>query len=217
MAPIPSPGTPRAAAPPKIKPPEKAGTAVAKDKKEAKGPKAKRSKKKLILMIVPILVLLAGAGWWFFLKPSGGGAPAALPAPAPGVAVPLDSISINLSGAHFLKLTIALQPIASATEVDGSKALDAAINEFSEQSMTELATTEGRHRAKEELIARVKLAYLPEGTETEKQNAALNLKVSGGKAKTDAALTGEQAIKRAAALTVQSEVYDVYLTEFVMQ
>jgi flagellar protein FliL len=101
--------------------------------------------------------------------------------------------------------------------VDGSKAIDLMINEFSGKSITDLSTDAGRNAAKQELIARIKLAYLPEGKVTDKETAAADQKVSGGKAKTDAELTDAQAIKRADALTVQTEVYNVYFTEFVMQ
>jgi hypothetical protein len=112
---------------------------------------------------------------------------------------------------------MALQPTAAAKEVDGSKALDLAINEFSGMTITELSTEEGRNAAKEALIARIKLAYLPEGKVTEAQTEAANKKVSDGKAKTDAQLTDAQAIKRADALTVQPDMYNLYFTEFVMQ
>jgi flagellar protein FliL len=183
-----------------------------KEETEAKG-----GKMKLILMVVPVLLLVAGAGWFFLLKPSGAGAAKALPEPKPGAVVKLDDITVNLAGVHFLKLGIALQPTAAVKELDGSKALDLAITEFTGKTVEELTTDAGRTKAKEELLARIKLAYLPEGTETAAQTAAADAKASGGKAKTDAQLTGEQAIKRAAALTVQTNVYDIYFTDFVMQ
>lgn len=185
------------------------------DEKEAT--EAKGGKMKLILMVVPVLLLVAGAGWFFLLKPSSAGAVKALPEPKPGAVVKLDAITVNLAGLHFLKLAIAIQPTATAKEVDGSEALDLAITEFSGKTVDELSTDEGRSKVKEELIARIKLAYLPEGSFTAAQTAAADAKVSGGKAKTDAELTGEQAIKRANALTVQPDVYDIYFTDFVMQ
>jgi flagellar protein FliL len=185
------------------------------DEKEAT--EAKGGKMKLILMVVPVLLLVAGAGWFFLLKPSSSGATKALPEPKPGAVVKLDDITVNLAGVHFLKLGIAIQPTAKAKEVDGSKALDLAITEFSGKTVDELSTNEGRSKTKEELLARIKLAYLPEGSMTQAQIEAADVKVSGGKAKTDAELTGEQAIKRAAALTVQPDVYEIYFTDFVMQ
>jgi flagellar FliL protein len=178
-------------------------------------------KKKIILMAVPILLIVAGAGWFFLIKPSSSSAGAvakALPEPTPGVLVAMsDSITINLAEGHFLKFAMALQPTASAKEVTTDKATDLAISEFSGRSIKELSSAEGRNGAKEALIARIKLAYLPEGKLTEAQIEEENKKASGGKVKETADLTDAQAEKRADALTVQPEVYNIYLTEFVMQ
>jgi flagellar basal body-associated protein FliL len=153
------------------------------------------------------------------------------------VVVKLDSITINLAGAHFLKLGIALQPTAAATELDGSKALDLAISEFSQMTIDELSTAEGRDKAKDELVARIKLTYVPEGTnlaivtslattfeEASKEEAKA---VLDAKTQTEAEakkaeihidkLSAGDAIKRANSLSVQPEVYDIYFTEFLMQ
>jgi flagellar FliL protein len=185
---------------------------------EPEGTEAKGGgKKKLILMAVPILLLLAGAGWFFLLKPDSAGAPKALPEPKPGAVLKLDSTTVNLVNGHFLKFGMAIQPTASAKVVDGSEAMDLAITEFSGKTMDDLLSEKGRTDAKDELTARIKLAYLPEGSMTEKAIEAANEKVSGGKTKHDADLTAEQAIKRAAALTVQPDVYELYFTEFVIQ
>jgi flagellar FliL protein len=206
----------------------------AKDEAEAKG----GGKKKLIIIIVPIVLLLAGAGWFFFLKPKPSGVPEPLPEPTPGAVVKLDSITVNLAGGHFLKFGMALQPTATAHELDGSEALDLAINEFSQMTIEELSTAKGRREAKEELIARIKLTYLPHGTvlsevtstaaTTEEQTKEED-KAKADHAKKETAaeaghdeikvedLTAAEAIKRAASLTVQPDIYDLYFTEFVMQ
>jgi flagellar FliL protein len=185
------------------------------DEKEAT--EAKGGKKKLILMVAPVLILVVAAGWFLFLKPSSAGAATTLPDPKPGTIITMDSTTINLTDGHFLKFGLALQPTASAKTTDGSVAMDLAINEFSGMAMSQLSTAKGRNAAKAELLARIELAYLPDGKFTTAQTAAADQKVSGGKAKTDAELTAAQAIKRAAALTVQSDIYDIYFTEFVMQ
>lgn len=211
----------------------------AKDEAEAKG----GGKKKLIIIIVPIVLLLAGAGWFFFLKPKPSGVPEPLPHPTPGAVVKLDSITVNLAGGHFLKFGMALQPIAAAHEVDGSEALDLAINMFSQKTLDELSTAKGKREAKEELVARIKLTYLPHdavlsevsstAATTEKQVEEETKakddheKEASGKKETEAEaahdelhvedMTAEEAIKRADSLTVQAEIYDVYFTEFVMQ
>jgi flagellar protein FliL len=193
-------------------------TTVAKEEELKEATAAKGGKKKIIIMVVPLILILAGAGWFFFLKPSSSGAAAkALPAPKPGVVVPIVPITINLADSHFLKIGVSLQPTAAAKSVDGAEATDLMISEFSGRDVNALNTDTGRDALKEALIARIKLAYLPDGKVTEAQTAAANKKVSGGKAITDDQLTDEQAIKRADALTVQSNVYDVYFTEFVFQ
>lgn len=240
---------------------------MAKDDAEKEGEAAKGGgAKKLIVILVPVILLLAGAGWFFFLRGDDSGAPTTLPHPEPGPVVKLEPITINLAQSHFLKIGMALQPTASAHELDGSKALDLAISQFSQNTIEELSTAEGRTKAKEELVARVKLAYLPHGTDlatatagastaksTEKPSTETGTeKTSTGKSaetpstekttgtagehgtetgtgtgaahETDADheiaiadLSGEEALKLSAALTVQPDVYDIYFTEFVMQ
>lgn len=138
------------------------------DKDEEKGAEeAKKGGKGKIMVLLPTILLLAAAGWYFFLR-SDAPAEVVLPTPTPGVVKTLDPITINLAGGHFLKLGMAMQFDASAgEETDGSRALDLAIAQFSGRTIEELASTEGRTHAKEELIARVKLAYLPETPEGE--------------------------------------------------
>jgi flagellar FliL protein len=194
---------------------------MAKEEEAKEAPEAKGGgKKKIILMAVPILLIVAGAGWFFLIKPSSsaGAVAKALPEPTPGTLVTMtDAITINLASGHFLKFAMSLQPTAAAKEVTTDKAIDLAITEFSGRTLEDLETANGRAEAKDALIARIKLAYLPEGKLTEAQIEAENKKVSGGKVKETADLTDAQAEKRAAALTVQPDVYNIYLTEFVMQ
>ncbi|GLY27005.1 flagellar basal body-associated FliL family protein [Kineosporia sp. NBRC 101731] len=176
-------------------------------------------RKKLIIIALPVVVLVLAAAYFFILKPKDeSGAAKALPAPTPGTIAPLESITVNLAGAHFLKIGIALQPTADVAETpDGSMALDQVINVFSNRTVKELTSAEGKDAAKKELVARIKLAYLPHDKITHEEIKKANEKFSGGKAHENDELTAEQAEKRAAALTVQPEVYDVYFTEFVMQ
>jgi flagellar FliL protein len=201
---------------------------------EAKA-KSGAGRKKLIVMVLPV-VLVAGAAAWFFLLRGGGGEEAkAIPEPTPGPVVTLDPITVNLASGHFLKVGLALQTDASAKEVDGSHALDLAISEFSGDTIDELSSAEGRERAKRELLARIKFAYLPESTEAEEaaQDAlkaavspkaakaspkpAKSGKASSAKSLEPAELSGQQVITASSELTVLPMVYDVYFTEFVMQ
>ncbi|MER7005871.1 flagellar basal body-associated FliL family protein, partial [Dactylosporangium sp. NPDC000555] len=61
---------------------------------------------------------------------------------------------------HYLKLKLTLQATTEAAEApDGSKALDIAIELFSNRSEAELLTAEGRDKAKKDLVAKVVEAY----------------------------------------------------------
>jgi flagellar protein FliL len=210
---------------------------MAKDEEEVEAEAKGGGKKKIVIIALPIVLLLAGAVWFFFLKKDDSGAPKTLPHPTPGAVVKLDPITVNLAGAHFLKFGMALQPTASAHEVDGSKALDLAITQFSQLTIEDLSTPEGKSKAKEELVARIKLTYLPHDTDiaaatateaaSDKKETKKETKKESKKDESEAEeeheeihiaeLSGEEVIKLADALTVQAEIYDVYFTEFVMQ
>jgi flagellar protein FliL len=99
--------------------------------------------KKKLLIGVLVLALGAGAGWWFLLRPAAAGEQA----PEPGEVLVIEAIQINLADGHYLRLGLALQKTTDASEhVEGSKALDAAIELFTGQQMERLA--EGKHRNK---------------------------------------------------------------------
>ena len=106
--------------------------------------KPAKSKKKLIIVLVAVLALGGGA-YMFVLKPKPTGPP------KPGEVVKLDPIQINLAASHYLRVGIALQLTASAKEADGSKALDAAIAEFSGLPMAEVNDPKRREHLKKEL------------------------------------------------------------------
>jgi flagellar FliL protein len=119
--------------------------------------KGKLGKKKLILILVVVLLLGGGGGgayYWFFVKD------APPPAPEAGKVVPLEAITINLTGGHFLKIRIALQATADVEEPpDGSKALDLTIAQFSNKSVAELSSNKARAEAKKELKEKIEKAY----------------------------------------------------------
>ena len=133
---------------------------------EEGGPAAKKfGKKKIIMIIVPIVLIAVGATFFLTKKTGGEAKPAEKPKPSPGVVKVLDPITINLAGAHYLKLGLGLQQSkAVAEEVDGSKALDDAIELFSGMTIKELATKKGRDGAKAELVKEVKESYKDEKT-----------------------------------------------------
>jgi flagellar FliL protein len=133
---------------------------MAKDeKKDAAEETPKKSKKKLIIIVLAAVLLIGGGlgGYLMFFKSSKA---AAKPAPVAGVVAPLDATTINLADGHYLKLKMSLQATNKVAEApDGSKALDIAINLYSNQSSTSLLTKEGRDKSKEQLKAQVVKAY----------------------------------------------------------
>jgi flagellar protein FliL len=132
-------------------------TAPLKSAEKDDAPAPQKSKKKLLVIAVLALLLGGGGagGYFFFL--AGDSEP---PPPEPGVVAPLEAITVNLAGGHFLKVRIALQATAEAAEApDGSKALDLTINEFSNRSVAELSSNKARGKAKEELKQKVVEAY----------------------------------------------------------
>jgi flagellar FliL protein len=122
---------------------------------EGAAPEQKKSKKKLMIIAVVLLVVLAGAYLKFGKKKS-----AVPPPPKPGEVVTIEPITVNLAGGHYLKLGLALQATATAKEPpDGSKALDLAIDEFSNKSVAELSANKARAKYKAELLEKVIEAY----------------------------------------------------------
>ena len=141
-------------------------------------------KLKLIAMILPTLLLIGGAVYMFVLKPSSSSTSAATAAKSSAAAtaddgsvddgtdstptstfvagkiIVMDTITINLANGHFLKIGLGLQATADAgEEVTTSKAMDAAITEFSGKTVDELATKDGREAARKALIKLCKKAY----------------------------------------------------------
>lgn len=140
-----------------------------------------KSKRKLpltnILIIVLLLVIIGGGAYFLFLRPSdpapAAAAPVAQAAPVVeavplGVVVRLDPIFVNLSGERFLKLGLALQTTqevgAEGEELDGSLALDAAIDVFSDQDIEQLSNLEKRAELKQDLLDRITEGYGPSVT-----------------------------------------------------
>lgn len=121
---------------------------------------AKKGKSKL-LMIVAVVLIAAGAAYFFVLKPKDSATPAVPPPPEKGAVLALDPIYINLAQGHFLKLGLALQATkpTAIKELDGSEALDSAIEVFSGQDLEKLSETEARSEFKKELVDKVLEAY----------------------------------------------------------
>jgi flagellar FliL protein len=136
---------------------------MAKDKeKPASGEEVpkKPKKKKLIILIAGLVVVLGGGGavGYLMFAPKG---PTKVVAPTPGVVVVLEAVTINLADAHYLKLKMSLQltAAAGAEVIDGSRAVDLAIDEYSNRPMAELFSNDERNRSKAELLKKVEKAY----------------------------------------------------------
>ena len=112
-------------------------------------------KKKLIMILVGLLVI-GGAGYFFVLKPK---SDAKKEKPVAGEVVALEARQLNLEGGHYLKLGLALQGTAEAHELEGSKALDAAIGIFSGRSMEEVTRPDERRHLKTELKEELEHLY----------------------------------------------------------
>ncbi|WP_033345990.1 flagellar basal body-associated FliL family protein [Catenuloplanes japonicus] len=135
---------------------------MAKDEKAPEGDAPKKGgRRKLIIIIVAAVLLLGGGGGGAFMLLKGGSSEeTAAPAPEPGAVVSLDPVTINLADSHYLKVGIALQATATAhEEPDGSKALNLAIDQYTNVEVSELQTAEGRAKLKEELTEKIKEAY----------------------------------------------------------
>jgi flagellar FliL protein len=127
---------------------------------EQAAPEPKRSKKKLVLVVVPVLLVVLGAAWFLFLKPSGTAGPEAEPAPEPGEVLPVDAVSLNLEGGHYLRLGLALQLTSDVSEApDTSKAVDRAIALFSGRSVEDVSDPKIREKLRGELAKELAEAY----------------------------------------------------------
>ena len=110
----------------------------------------------IIGLAVVVLVLAAGA---YFTVFAGDAEADAKKEPVAGEVLTLEPIQINLSGGHYLRLGMALQLTEEATHADGSKALDAAIDQFSGMPMEELSQAQGRREEKEKLLKHLEKVY----------------------------------------------------------
>jgi flagellar FliL protein len=135
-------------------------TVTAMPKGEEETTEKKRKPVKLIAIVLVLLV--AGAAAYFLLLAPKGKGPEA---PKPGAVLALDSQQINLAAGHYLRVGIALQLTDKApADVDGSKALDAAIDVFSGLSVEQIAKPGAREALKKKLLTDLEHRYDEGGT-----------------------------------------------------
>ena len=145
-------------------------------KKKSDGDEAKGGKGKTVAMVALAAIGILGGLKGFVL---GGGKAAAEGAGVstttttkPGPIITLDPITVNITGDRFLKIGLGLQlwgkyiPGAGHGAPDSddptkgfARALDLTIETFGGHSYEELSTPEGRKKAKEELVDKLKHAY----------------------------------------------------------
>ena len=116
------------------------------------GRKGARRKKLIVALL--LVAAVGGAAYWFLLRPT----PEV--APEPGEVVALEPIQVNLADGRYLRVAIALQATLDVEEeVDGSRALDAAIDVFSGLPVDEVANAKSRDALKSELKERILELY----------------------------------------------------------
>ena len=121
---------------------------------------------RLRIVVGVLAVLLIGAGVYMYLGNGSSEAPAsvqpvAVAAIDKGEVIKLEPIFINLKNERFLKVGLALQTTLTGddAELDGSIALDAAIEVFSNKDLDQLVTESGRAQLKEALLTLVTEKY----------------------------------------------------------
>ncbi len=112
-------------------------------------------RKKLVVIVVALLAVGAAA-YFFVLKPKPDGKKEK---PVAGEVIALEPRQVNLEGGHYLKLGLALQGTAEAHELEGSKALDAAISLFSGRSIEEVSRPAELKHLKDELQKELEHLY----------------------------------------------------------
>ena len=121
---------------------------------------------RLRIVVVVMAILLVAAGVYMYLGNGSSDAPAGaqpvvVAAIDKGEVIKLEPIFINLKDDRFLKVGLALQTTLTGddVELDGSMALDAAIEVFSNKDLEQLVSESGRAQLKEALLTLVTKKY----------------------------------------------------------
>ncbi|HEY0165788.1 MAG TPA: flagellar basal body-associated FliL family protein [Jatrophihabitans sp.] len=117
----------------------------------------KKSKKTKIIILAVVFLVLGALAKFTVLAPS---APAHDAKPVPGVMVPMEEMTLNLAGGHYLRIKLALQTVHGAPEeLDTAEAAQAVIEQFSDRTTVELTGDAARHKAKVALLAKLQKIY----------------------------------------------------------
>ena len=121
---------------------------------------------RLRIVVVVLAILLVAAGVYMYLGNGSSDAPAGaqpvvVAAIDKGEVIKLEPIFINLKDDRFLKVGLALQTTLTGddVELDGSMALDAAIEVFSNKDLEQLVSESVRAQLKEALLTLVTEKY----------------------------------------------------------
>ena len=134
--------------------------------KKKSDPEDGEKRSRLRIVVVVLAILLVAAGVYMYLGNGSSDAPAdaqpvAVAAVDKGEVIKLEPIFINLKNERFLKVGLALQTTLTGddAELDGSIALDAAIEVFSNKDLEQLVSESGRAQLKEALLTLVTEKY----------------------------------------------------------
>jgi flagellar FliL protein len=131
-------------------------TTMSKNAKSSDEEKQAPNPKRKMLVMIAVLAVVAGASWTYF-RPAEAGAKEE---PVPGEVLKLEAVQLNLAEGRYLRLGIALQGSEEAGDyLEGSKALDAAIELFSGRKMEDLAQPVQREVLKDKLLVELKDRY----------------------------------------------------------
>lgn len=126
----------------------------ARDRSAPSAPEPVEEKKKSMLpiilgTIVGVLVVV-GAAFWFFVKPLLATDPAAA-ADVPGAVHTVESMNINLTDGHYLRLGFAVQLTEKAEEIEPARIIDTALELYSGQKFEEVLEPAVRESLKAQL------------------------------------------------------------------
>lgn len=126
-------------------------------KAKGKQPGKKKSKKTKIIILAVVFLVVGALAKFTVLAPS---APASDAKPLPGPVVPMEEMTLNLAGGHYLRIKLALQTVHGAPEeLDTAEAAQAVIEQFSDRTTAELTGDAARHKAKVALLAKLQKIY----------------------------------------------------------
>lgn len=136
-------------------------------------PKPKKSGKKIIFIIFVLLLLIGGGGgaWWYFTgDESKDEKSAKVDSTAPPIFLAMEQFTVNLqaeAGDHYLQVSMTLQA-GSKDDVEQVKLYMPQIRSrilmlLTSKKASEIATTDGKKKLVEEIMAQVNLPVTPQG------------------------------------------------------